>query len=249
MHFINFRVNIFFQNFYPRWETCGRGDNPKPNNLRKNKLNKIFRASRRFFRTKALHWRAAEAFLGRWTFAEQRPEHLKSPRRNWRSGSATLANFCALPGVPEFRENVGLPPFPADPPILSETGAVCELFLTEIPMPEIPPEADPKSETERAYGAARREIDARLLEIEGRLPRALALFGGSCRNCPLPACPRERGLPAPRPQFMRPSLEALGFDVSAAARKSSGRSSEWRRIPGRRKKSDSDGGAARAALS
>lgn len=130
-----------------------------------------------------------------------------------------VGKFLALcRACPNFGKMWACPPFPADPPILSETGAVCELFLTEIPMPEIPPEADPKSETERAYGAARREIDARLLEIEGRLPRALALFGGSCRNCPLPACPRERGLPCPRPQFMRPSLEALGFDVSAAAR-------------------------------
>lgn len=128
---------------------------------------------------------------------------------------------------PNFGKMWACPPFPADPPILSEPGAVCELFLTEIPMPEIPPEADPKSETERAYGEARREIDARLLEIEGRLPRALALFGGSCRNCPLPACPRGRRLPCPRPQFMRPSLEALGFDVSAAAREIFGAELEW----------------------
>ena len=119
------------------------------------------------------------------------------------------------------------PPFPADPPILSEPGAVCELFLTEIPMPEIPPEADCKAETERAYAAARREIDARLLGIERRLPRALALFGGSCRGCTLPACPRAEGRPCPRPQFERPSLEALGFDVSAAAREIFGAELEW----------------------
>ena len=119
------------------------------------------------------------------------------------------------------------PPFPADPPILSEPRAVCELFLTEIPMPEIPPEADCKAETERAYAAARREIDARLLGIERRLPRALALFGGSCRGCPLPACPRAGGRPCPRPQFARPSLEALGFDVSAAAREIFGAELEW----------------------
>ena len=128
---------------------------------------------------------------------------------------------------PNFGKIWACPPFLADPPQLEEPGASCELFMTEITMPEIPPGADPKTETERAYGAARSELDARLLEIERRTPRALALFGGSCRNCPLPACPRGGGLPCPRPQFARPSLEALGFDVSAIAREIFGEELEW----------------------
>lgn len=68
--------------------------------------------------------------------------------------------------------------------------------------------------------AARLKFDSQMLELEKQHGvGAVAFFAGSCANCPLPVCTRTLGKPCPRPEFMRTSLEALGFDVSAIAEK------------------------------
>ena len=74
---------------------------------------------------------------------------------------------------------------------------------------------------------ARLEFDELLLEAEKRHPNSLALFAGTCANCPEDVCPRENGLPCVRPEKMRQSLESLGYDVAAISEEKLGIKMLW----------------------
>lgn len=56
------------------------------------------------------------------------------------------------------------------------------------------------------------QLDRRLLQLEARYGGRACSFGGSCRMCD--ECTRTSGLPCHHPELLRPSLEALGFDIS-----------------------------------
>lgn len=151
--------------------------------------------------------------------------------------------------MPEFRENVGLPPFPADPPILSETGAVCELFLTEIPMPEIPPGSRPEvRDRARVRRGAEGDRRAAARNRGAAAARARALR----RLLPqLPAArlPRERGLPLPAPAIYAPVARSARLRrVRRRAGNLRGGARMGVGFPPAGKNPDSVGGAARAAL-
>ena len=45
-------------------------------------------------------------------------------------------------------------------------------------------------------------------------PAARAFFAGTCLLCPPEHCTRRENLPCRHPESIRPSLEALGFDVA-----------------------------------
>lgn len=131
---------------------------------------------------------------------------------------------------PNFGKMWSCPPFESLPPILDSITAQCRLFLYEI---DIPPSESSigrlsQQEIRRIYDSARAEIDPKLLALGKNLPSdSLVLLGGSCANCPLPKCARLENKPCPRPEFMRPSLESLGFDVIAIAKKIFGADLEW----------------------
>ena len=55
----------------------------------------------------------------------------------------------------------------------------------------------------------------------------LAFFAGSCAKCPIVPCPRGAKKKCPRPEFLRPSLEAYGFDVAGIIREFFGKELEW----------------------
>ena len=63
-------------------------------------------------------------------------------------------------------------------------------------------------------GAVRRELDNTLLDMEKQYPESRAFFAGTCRICPLGKCMRITEKACISPERIRPSLEALGFDVS-----------------------------------
>ena len=48
----------------------------------------------------------------------------------------------------------------------------------------------------------------------GGTPAARAFFAGTCLLCPPEHCTRRESLPCRHPESIRPSLEALGFDVA-----------------------------------
>lgn len=62
---------------------------------------------------------------------------------------------------------------------------------------------------------ARMEFDRLLLDAEKKHAGSIALFAGTCANCPETPCPRKSGRPCPRPDKMRHSLESIGYDVAA----------------------------------
>lgn len=131
---------------------------------------------------------------------------------------------------PNFGKIWSCPPFDCLPPILDSKTAQCRLFLYEI---DIPPSESSigrlsQQEIKRIYDSARAEIDPKLLALGRKSPSgSLVLLGGSCANCPLPKCARLENKPCPRPESMRPSLESLGFDVVAIAKKIFGADLEW----------------------
>lgn len=131
---------------------------------------------------------------------------------------------------PNFGKMWSCPPFESLPPILDSKTAQCRLFLYEI---DIPPSESSigrlsQQEIRRIYDSARAEIDPKLLDLGRKSPSgSLVLLGGSCANCPLPKCARLENKPCPRPESMRPSLESLGFDVVAIAKKIFGADLEW----------------------
>jgi predicted metal-binding protein len=63
-------------------------------------------------------------------------------------------------------------------------------------------------------GGVRKILDETLLAMETQYPESKAFFAGSCRLCPKEECTRKSGKPCISPERVRPSLEALGFDVS-----------------------------------
>ena len=63
-------------------------------------------------------------------------------------------------------------------------------------------------------GEVRERLDETLLKLEEQYPTSRAFFAGTCHICPIGKCTRISGEPCLFPAKIRPSLEALGFDVS-----------------------------------
>ena len=63
----------------------------------------------------------------------------------------------------------------------------------------------------------REGLDNVLLQLEEQYPESKAFFAGSCHTCPIGKCTRITGKACISPERIRPSLEALGFDVSKIA--------------------------------
>ena len=64
-----------------------------------------------------------------------------------------------------------------------------------------------------------------LLALESKVPGSLALSAGTCQLCR--CCGRARGVPCAHPEKMRPSIEALGGDVSHTLEHYLGRTIQW----------------------
>lgn len=73
-------------------------------------------------------------------------------------------------------------------------------------------------ELEKTYFSVRKNFDEFMLAQESIVQGSLALFAGSCANCPLEKCTRIDREECPFKEKMRTSLEAIGFDVSKIAK-------------------------------
>ena len=71
------------------------------------------------------------------------------------------------------------------------------------------------------YDRERERLDRMLLKMEreAAVPAhtARAFFAGTCLLCPPEHCTRREGRPCRHPESIRPSLEALGFDIARTA--------------------------------
>lgn len=77
---------------------------------------------------------------------------------------------------------------------------------------------------ERILNRERQRLDRMLLGMEGN---ARAFFAGTCILCPPEKCTRCEGLPCRHPESIRPSLEALGFDIARTASELFGIPLQW----------------------
>lgn len=77
---------------------------------------------------------------------------------------------------------------------------------------------------ERILNRERQRLDRMLLGMEGN---ARAFFAGTCILCPPEKCTRREGLPCRHPESIRPSLEALGFDIAGTASELFGIPLQW----------------------
>lgn len=76
----------------------------------------------------------------------------------------------------------------------------------------------PPSEADRFIRPERLRLDRKLLQMEAATNGRALSFVGSCLYCPQGSCTRPCGLPCRHPEKIRPSLEALGFDITAILR-------------------------------
>lgn len=136
--------------------------------------------------------------------------------------------FCRA--CPNFGKMYSCPPFESVPSAFSDANAKCTLLLAEISTADFA-RRDGESVadfTKRISDCVRGDFDKYLLAEEAADPaRRLAFFAGSCANCPIVPCPRGAKKKCPRPEFVRPSLEAYGFDVAGIIREFFGKELEW----------------------
>ena len=119
------------------------------------------------------------------------------------------------------------PPYDSDETALLEGYATISLLATVITPSEgvtLTPET-----ADRIIRRERQRLDRMLMEMEQAAEAltdratsrdtlapisARAFFAGTCLLCPLEHCTRRDSLPCRHPESIRPSLEALGFDVA-----------------------------------
>ncbi len=73
----------------------------------------------------------------------------------------------------------------------------------------------------------RLQLDQRLLELEKLNEGSRAHFAGSCRRCATGTCTRPSGKPCAKPNEMRQSLEAIGFDIAKTGSELLGIELKW----------------------
>ncbi len=89
---------------------------------------------------------------------------------------------------------------------------------------------DPESSKETSYRmieAVRLTLDRNLLAWEKHYPGSKAFFAGTCHICHLENCTRLKRQPCIAPDRIRPSLEALGFDLGKTALELLGIEMKW----------------------
>jgi len=211
MYFLSLRVNLFFYNFFYIFSGCQAGlAAAKKNSLRGFVFSllrgnmKIGKADVEIRRTNmgrlAADFYDAEKFL-------------------------PLCRAC-----PNFGKMYSCPPFESVPAVFSDAKAKCTLLLAEISTADFARrDGEGVAEfTKRISDCVRGDFDKYLLSEEAtESARRLAFFAGSCANCPIVPCPRGAKKKCPRPDFLRPSLEAYGFDVAGIIREFFGRTLEW----------------------
>lgn len=130
----------------------------------------------------------------------------------------------ACRACPGYGRRWGCPPYDDDPqPDLNKYEKVT-LTVLKI-TPDDPRE--PLEAAQKIIDSARAEFEPRLLEEERRTGGRAALFTGRCPHCGEGACARASGAPCRHPDLVRPSLEALGFDLGATSREIFGIEMLW----------------------
>ena len=139
---------------------------------------------------------------------------LKMPMAEYIAGYrdfARVRGFCRECG--RYGNCWACPPYDSDETALLEGYATISLLATVITPSEgvtLTPET-----ADRIIRRERQRLDRMLMEMEqAAATAARAFFAGTCLLCPPEHCTRRKSLPCRHPESIRPSLEALGFDVA-----------------------------------
>lgn len=119
-----------------------------------------------------------------------------------------IAGYCRQCG--NYGRSWACPPF--DSPVLDELRKYNRVLLIAT---RITPSQTgiPISRAPEFFFAERQRLEKKLLEMEKELGGRAYTFAGSCLYCPEGTCTRTEGKPCRHPELVRPSLEAVGFDL------------------------------------
>ena len=140
----------------------------------------------------------------------------------------SIEAFCKQ--CPGFGKSWGCPPFDFDPCAVSDGFKTVTLMGTTITFDVATRNACTTPEMSAVTGRDAMEqvwktLLPKLMEMEREVPGS-RVFTFRCSLCP-EGCTRPHGLPCRHPELLRYSLEAVGFDVSAASRELLGIDLEW----------------------
>ena len=130
---------------------------------------------------------------------------------------------------PNYGRRWGCPPFNDNPqPDLSAFDNV-KLYLLKIDLDPAEFESTAALETamRRVVQCTRIPYEKKMLMDEKATNGRAALFTGMCPHCGERECARTSGRPCVHPAIVRPSLEALGFDLGKTAEEIFGIKLEW----------------------
>ena len=131
---------------------------------------------------------------------------------------------------PSYGNSWGCPPHGFNPATISDGFKTVKLMGTTIEFDEATRAECTTPEMSRTVATqAMREVWETILpelyELERQVPRSRC-FTFRCHLCP-EGCTRPEGKPCRHPELLRYSLEAVGFDVTAATRDLLGIDLEW----------------------
>lgn len=85
----------------------------------------------------------------------------------------------------------------------------------------------PLSASQELLRPVRLEHERMLLDLEKRYDGRAFAFAGTCLYCPKGSCTRLEGKPCRHPEWVRPSLEACGFDLGRTTEELMGIPLRW----------------------
>ena len=127
---------------------------------------------------------------------------------------------------PNWGNRWGCPPFDSDVLAMLAPYSKVRLYCIEAPVVDWPHGAAIQAMT-AATRLMREATEPILLEDEHSLSGLASLFTGMCYHCGDADCARRHGQPCRHPELVRPSLEALGFDISKTMAEVFGFQPEW----------------------
>ena len=155
-----------------------------------------------------------------WTVAEM-PAREYISRYNRREVFEPMCRAC-----PNWASRWGCTPFDADP-VAQLSGYVrVRLYRLSAPVRQWD-FGEGIEEMTAAMQTLRRESESKLLDFERCSGGSAMLFTGRCYHCGDAVCSRLSGESCRFPELVRPSLEALGFDLDRTATEVFGRPLEW----------------------
>ena len=133
-----------------------------------------------------------------------------------------IGEYCR--SCPNYGRSWGCPPFGFDMEEYLSGYASALVTATKI-VPQEP--GIPVSEAGRLIRPERQRLERKLLEMERRYGGRSFAYVGTCLYCPEGSCTRPGGNPCRRPELVRPSLEACGFDIGKTTAELFGIELKW----------------------